>query len=87
MPHYVGHDLDETTQLYVDVHVALEIFHMRYPTYIAQTTPVERQLYNLYLALKSQKEKHLEWHAEHDGKATQLVQDDFQKVVDTSMRQ
>ncbi len=70
-PRYIGHDLDDTTQLYIDVHVAVELFHMRYPVYMAVTTPLERTLYQLYLAMKGEREKHIQWHAENDSKAAQ----------------
>lgn len=52
------HDLDTHTPLYVDCHIALELLHMRYPDYTARTTPVERLLYRLYLALKGAKDHH-----------------------------
>ena len=71
IPRFIGHDLDETTTLYIDVHLALDIFHMRYPVYMAQTTPLERKLYQLYLSLKGEKEKHAQWHAENDSRAAQ----------------
>ena len=72
-PRHVGHDLDETSGLYVDVHVALECLHMRYPEYIAQTTPRERQLYQLYLALKAAKEEHYHDHAEEAAESQRLA--------------
>jgi hypothetical protein len=75
VPTYIGHDLDETTQLYIDVYVALEILHMRYPDYMRQTSPLERRLYQLFLAMKGQKEKHAQWHAEHDQKASQIARE------------
>ena len=81
-PRYIGHDLDETTQLYVDIHIAVELFHMRYPVYMAQTTPLERQLYQLYVALKSHKEEHVHWHAENDQKARQVAR----QAVDVNAR-
>ena len=74
MPLHIGHDLDETTQLYIDVHIAVDCLHMRYPDYIRQTSVVERRLYQLYLALKGQKDKHAQWHAEHDSAAKQIAE-------------
>lgn len=73
-PRHVGHDLDETSALYIDMHVALECLHMRYPEYIAQTTPRERQAYQLYLALKAAKEAHYQEHAEQDAESRRLAE-------------
>lgn len=52
-----GGDLDQNTQVYIDVHIALELLHMRYPAYIQQTTQDERTLYQLFIALKGLKEE------------------------------
>ena len=73
IPRFIGHDLDETTTLYIDTHIALDIFHMRYPVYMALTTPMERKQYQLYLALRGEKEKHAQWHAEHDPKTERVA--------------
>lgn len=75
VPTYIGHDLDESSRLYVDLYIAIECFHMLYPEYMRRTTARERQLYQLFLALKGAKEKHAQWHAEHDRKATQLARE------------
>ena len=74
-PRHVGHELDEASALYVDVHIALECLHMRYPVYVAQTTPRERQLYQLYLALKSAKEQHAYEHAEESAQQERYARD------------
>lgn len=82
IPKYVGHELDETTQLYIDVHIALECLHMRYPEYIRQTTPRERQLYQLYLAMKSLKDTHIQEHAEAAAETERLSME----AIDPSVR-
>ena len=74
-PRYIGHDLDETSALYVDLHWALECLHMRYPDYMAQTTIHERQLYQLYLALKAAKEQQSQEHAEQSMEAERSARD------------
>ena len=53
-----GGELSLHTQTYLDVHIALECFHMRYPEYVRETTQSERELYGYYLALKAEKERH-----------------------------
>ena len=55
---------------------------MRYPTYRALTSPAERQLYQMYLALKGCKEKHIQWHHESE----RSIQKDFRHAVDPSTR-
>ena len=58
MPQPSAHDLDQTTQLFNDTYIALEFLHMRYPDYIQRVPPLERLHYQLYLSLKSAKERH-----------------------------
>lgn len=52
-------DLDTNTPLYADCYVALRILGMRYPDYMHATTPKERALYHLFLALESLKEQRM----------------------------
>ena len=53
-----GGDLDETTQLYLDTHIALTYFHMRLPEYVEKVPQLERLLYQFYLMLSGAKETH-----------------------------
>lgn len=56
--HPVGtEDLERNTPLYIDVSIAWEL-GMRYPDYITKTTPQERLLYQLFLALRNAKEEY-----------------------------
>ena len=50
------HESDATTPLYLDVFIAWEL-HMLYSEYIRRTTPTERLLYQLFLGLKSFKDR------------------------------
>ena len=52
-----GGELAQHTQVYLDVHIALECLHMRYPEYIRLTSREERELYSYYLGLKGLKEE------------------------------
>lgn len=61
-----SHDLDQSTAFYIDVYVAWEL-GMRYPTYIQQTTPQERLLYQLFLSLKAMKERHAQERAQEEA--------------------
>jgi hypothetical protein len=67
MPRRSGHDLDITTPLYVDVYIAWEL-HLLYSEYIQRTIPQERLLLQLFLGLKSLKERHAQEEAEEAGK-------------------
>mgnify|MGYP001609523692 CR=1 FL=1 len=49
-------DLDHHTVLYADIYIALRVFGIRYPAYIQRTTPSERELYQMFLALEAAKE-------------------------------
>jgi hypothetical protein len=51
------HPLERQTELYGDVFIAVRIFGMRYPEYMAQTTRHERYLYRLFLVLEAKKEE------------------------------
>jgi hypothetical protein len=62
VPRAIGSDLDETTQLYVDLYIAVDCLHMRYQDYMAQVPAEERTLYTLYANLKALKERRaMEW--------------------------
>lgn len=55
---------------------------MRYPLYMQQTTPQERMLYRLYLALKSAKEEHAQMHAEQEAEAERNANDAIRPPID-----
>lgn len=68
--HPVGtDDLERNTPLYIDVSIAWEL-GMRYPDYIAKTTPQERLLYQLFLALRSAKEEQAHAKMQADAEIT-----------------
>lgn len=81
-PRWRGHDLDETTPLYIDLHIALEVLHMPYPLYMQRTTPQERTMYRLYLALKSAKDDHARWHAEQEAETERDAMDAIRPPTD-----
>ncbi|HEY5868955.1 MAG TPA: hypothetical protein VI542_25910 [Candidatus Tectomicrobia bacterium] len=64
------------------MYIALECLHMRYPTYRALTSPAERQLYQMYLALKGCKEKHIQWHHESE----RAIHKDYMHAIDPNTR-
>ena len=53
----MGGELGTHTQTYLDVYIALDCLHMRYPDYIRQTNSEERTLYALFLMLRNKKEE------------------------------
>jgi hypothetical protein len=70
-------DLAQTTQLYVDIYVALELLHCSYDTYI-QTVPRRERLMNqLYVMLKSAKETH----AQEDMERQSAMDREAQKAM------
>ncbi len=69
-----GDDLDQHTQLYIDVHIALECLHITYPEYIQKTTSDERLLYGLYLALKAEKDTHAMERSKAEAEMERLTQ-------------
>lgn len=50
-------DLDRNAPTYVDAYLAVEVFGMRYPDYVALVPRTERLFYQILLALKGAKEK------------------------------
>lgn len=72
-----GGELSLHTQTYLDVYIALECFHMRYPDYIKQTTQSERELYAYYLGLKAAKEEYAMQQTQRDHDRAQSPQSGF----------
>lgn len=72
-PRPSAHDLDHHAPVYIDCYVALDLLHMRYPAYIAATTPQERLLYRLYAALKSAKEQHVMERMQQESDAQRMA--------------
>ena len=50
-------DLAQTTPLYLDMYVALELLHCSYDEYIQRVPRLERVLHQYYVMLKSAKEQ------------------------------
>ena len=59
---------------------------MTYPIYMQLTTPQERTMYRLYLALKSAKEQHAHWHAEQEAEFERLANDAITPPTDRGFR-
>jgi hypothetical protein len=62
-------DYTQTTELYLDVHVALEYLHCSYTDYIQQVPAMERTLYRLYLLFKNAREEHAQEQAQEQAEA------------------
>ena len=73
-PKAVSSDLDSNTPLYIDCYVALRVLGMRYPEYIRITTPQERILYQLFLAMESAKEERAHKRAQQEAEDERLAQ-------------
>ena len=69
-----GGDLDQNTTLYIDLYVCLELLHLRYPEYIAQTNCEERSLYQLYISLKGLKESEVMERAQREAEIERDIQ-------------
>ena len=54
------HPLEHDTLFYHNVYIALRVLRMRYPVYMRTTTPAERRMYRLFMALEMAKENHSE---------------------------
>lgn len=67
-------ELAQTTQLYLDTHIALEYFHCSYQQYIEQTPQKERLLYQLFVMLKNAKEQYAQEQAEAQAEADREAQ-------------
>ena len=59
---------------------------MPYRQYSQCTTPQERTMYRLYLALKSAKEQHVHWHAEQEAEFERLANDATLPPADRGFR-
>jgi len=64
----------QTTQLYLDVHVALEYLHCTYSEYVLRVPMAERLLYQYYLMLKAAKEEHAYEEQQREMEAAQAAQ-------------
>ena len=68
-------DLTQTSQLYLDTYVALELLHCSYSEYIRRVPRRERLLHQLYVMLKSAKEEHAQEQAELEAEAQREAND------------
>lgn len=68
------HPLEQATFLYGDVYIAVRVFGMRYPVYLAETTPDERHLYRLFLVLEQQKERYAQKKHQEDMERQRRMQ-------------
>jgi len=67
-------ELAQTTQLYLDTHIALEYFHCSYQVYIERTPRLERLLYQLFVMLKNAKESYAQEEAERQAEMDREAQ-------------
>ena len=67
-------EYSQTTELYLDVHVALEYLHCTYGEYIQRVPALERTLYRLYLLFKNAREEHAREQMEQQAEAQREAQ-------------
>ena len=67
-------DLAQTTPLFLDTYVALELLHCSYDEYIQRVPQRTRLLHQYYLQLKHAKEEHAREEAERQAQAEREIQ-------------
>lgn len=67
-------DLAQTTQVFLDTYVALELLHCSYGEYIQRVPRMERLLHQHYVMLKSAKEQHAQEAMEREAEGEREMQ-------------
>lgn len=67
-------ELAQTTQVYFDIHIALEYFHCSYQAYMEKTPKLERLMYQFFVMLKSAKESYAQEDMERQAEADREAQ-------------